>query len=86
MDWKPPKEFKEFEICQGVDGNFNAKCKHCTAIISASTKASSNMQIHLMACVFSFCPKKVKDYRVIYVTLVLLVFCNKSINIHACGQ
>ena len=50
-DWKSPKVFKKIDIPQGVDGNFKAKCKHCTAIISALTKTSSNLLRHL----FSFC-------------------------------
>ena len=86
MDWKPPKLFIEFDIPQSVDGNFKAKCKHCTAIISVSTKAYSNLLGHLLVSLFSVCQKKVKHNRVKYVTLVMLVFYNKPVVIHACGQ
>ena len=77
MDWNHPR-------C--VDRNFKAKCKQYTAIISASSKASSNLLGYLLVCLFSFCLNIVKHYRVMYVTLVLLLFYNKPIVIHACGQ
>ena len=56
---------KHIDIPQGVNGNFKAKCKRYTAIISALTKASSNLLRHLLVCIFSFCLKKVKHDGVI---------------------
>ena len=38
-----PMVFKFFEVPENVDGNFKTKCKHCPAVISASTKATSNL-------------------------------------------
>ena len=37
MDWKSPNVFKKFDIPKGVNGNFKAKYKHCTAIIVVIT-------------------------------------------------
>ena len=42
-----PMIFKFFEVPENVDGNFKAKCKHCLAQISASTKATSNLLLHV---------------------------------------
>ena len=38
-----PMVFKFFEVPENVDGNCKTKCKHCPAVISASSKATSNL-------------------------------------------
>ena len=42
-----PKLFRFFEVPEIVVGNFKAKCKHCPAQISASTKATSFKQLYV---------------------------------------
>ena len=42
-----PVVFEQFEVPNNVEGTFKAKCKHCSASISGSTKASSNFLLHL---------------------------------------
>ena len=45
--------FRFCDVPENVAGNFEAKCKHYPASISASTKSTSNLLIHLKIAIIA---------------------------------
>ena len=45
-----PVVFGHFDVPDNAEGNFKAKCKHCSTTIYGSTKSTSNFLLHLKVC------------------------------------